>query len=38
MRHDQDGAGVGAQMPFQPRGCLGIKMVGWLVEQQQFGL
>ena len=34
---DEDGAGVIAQMAFEPVDALGIKMVGRLVEQQQVG-
>ena len=35
---DQHGALVGAQVLFQPRGGLGVEMVGRLVEQQQVRL
>ena len=35
---DQDRAGIGAQMAFEPVDRLGVEMVGRLVEQQQFGL
>jgi hypothetical protein len=35
---DQDGAGIGAQVRFQPVYGLGIEMVGRLVEEQQIGL
>ncbi len=35
---DQDGAGIIAQMAFQPVHALGVEMVGRLVEQQQVGL
>ena len=38
MGDDQDRAGIGAQMPFEPRDGLGIEMVGRLVEEQQIGL
>ena len=36
--HDQDRAGIIAQMAFQPVHRLGVEMVGRFVEQQQFGL
>ena len=36
--HDQDRAGIVAQMAFQPGHRLGVEMVGRLVEQQQFRL
>ena len=36
--HDQDRAGIVAQMAFEPRHRLGVEMVGRLVQQQQFGL
>ena len=32
--HDQDGAGIFAQMAFEPGHGLGVEMVGGLVEQQ----
>ena len=35
---DQDGAGIVAQMAFQPIDGLGVEMVRGLVEQQQLGL
>ena len=35
---DQDGAGIIAQMAFEPLDGLGVEMVGRLVEQQQLGL
>ena len=38
MGHDQDRAGIVAQMAFQPRHRLGVEMVGRLVQQQQFRL
>ena len=38
MGDDQDGAGIGAQMAFQPVHRLGVEMVRWFVEQQQFRL
>ena len=38
MGDDQNGAGIFAQMAFQPVHRLGVEMVGRLVEQQQFGL
>ena len=37
MGHDQDRAGIVAQMAFQPRHGFGVEMVGRFVEQQQFG-
>ena len=38
MGDDQDGAGIIAQMAFQPRHRFGIEMIGRLVQQQQLGL
>ena len=35
---DQDGAGIIAQMAFEPHHRLGVEVVGRLVEQQQFRL
>ena len=35
---DEDRARIGAQMPFEPAGCLGVEVVGRLVEEEQFGL
>ncbi len=36
--HDQDRAGIVAQMAFQPRHRFGVEMVGRLVQQQQLRL
>ena len=36
--HDQDRAGIVAQMAFQPRHRLGVEMVGRLIQQQQLRL
>ena len=36
--HDQDRAGIVAQMAFQPRHRLGVEMVGRLVQQQELRL
>ena len=38
MGHDQDRAGIVAQMAFQPRHRLGVEMVGRFVQQQQLRL
>ena len=38
MGDDQDGAGIIAQMAFQPVHALGVEVIGRLVEQQQIGL
>ena len=34
MRHDQDRAFIFDQVLLQPRDGLGVKVVGWLIEQQ----
>ena len=38
MGDDQDGAGIVAQMAFQPGNRLGVQMVGRFVQQQKVGL
>ena len=38
MGDDQDRAGIGAQMAFQPCHGFRIEMVGRLIKQQQIGL
>ena len=38
MGHDQDRAGIVAQVAFQPVHALGVEMVGRLVQQQKLRL